>query len=171
MQITILLLRLAHIVFGAYWFGAVAFLALFLEPSARAAGPVGGQMMAQLQRLKFSQWTMVAAALTIVSGITLLGIDSQWFKSAWMSSHMAIALQIGGLLAIIGAAIGSAVARPAVARLGVIMPQLAQMAPGPEREQLDAEAKRLSGRLRTAGRTTAILIAITVALMATARYL
>ena len=111
MQVTILLLRFAHIVFGAYWFGAVAFLALFLEPGARAAGPAGGQMMAQLQRLKFSQWTMVAAALTIVSGVILLGIDSQWFRSPWMSSHMAIALQIGGLMAIIGATIGSAFAR------------------------------------------------------------
>ena len=34
-----LVLRLVHIVFGVFWVGAAFFLAMFLEPSIRAAGP------------------------------------------------------------------------------------------------------------------------------------
>jgi len=167
----ILLLRLIHILFGAYWMGAIAFVAIFLEPSVRAAGPAGGPFMAQLQKRKFSVWTMIAAALTIVSGILLLGIDSNWFTSGFLSSKMAIALQTGAGLAIIAAAFGSAFARPAAARLAVLMPQLAQTAPGAERDKIDAECKRHLGRLAFAGRVAAGLVIVAVALMAVARYL
>ena len=38
-------LRIAHIVTGAFWVGTVIFLAAFLLPSLRAAGPAAGPVM------------------------------------------------------------------------------------------------------------------------------
>ena len=40
--------RLAHILAGAFWFGTFVFVARFLMPAIKAAGPAAGPVMAQL---------------------------------------------------------------------------------------------------------------------------
>ena len=43
----ILLLRVLHIVGGVFWVGTAVFIAAFLGPSLRAAGPAGGWLLAR----------------------------------------------------------------------------------------------------------------------------
>jgi len=170
MQLTIILLRLIHIVLGAIWVGTVVFIALFVEPSARALGVAGGQMMGELGRRKFHVWMSAFGGLTVLSGIILLGWDSDWFRSAWIKTPQATVFQIGGAFAILAMIVGVAVSRPTVTKLGALMPKAMQMPAGPERDAIQAEAARLSARLTTAARAVAVLVVLAVACMAAARY-
>ena len=170
MQLTIILLRLIHIVLGAIWVGTVVFIALFVEPSARALGVAGGQLMAELGRRKFHVWMSAFGGLTVLSGIILIGWDSDWFRSAWLKTPQSTVFQLGGAFAILAMIVGVAVSRPTVTKLGALMPKAAQMPAGPERDALQAEAMRLSARLTVAGRAVAVLVLLAVACMAAARY-
>jgi hypothetical protein len=170
MQITLILLRLIHIVLGAIWVGTAVFIALFVEPSARALGVAGGQMMAELGRRKFHVWMSAFGGLTVLTGIILLGWNSDWFRNAWLRTPQGIVFQVGGTFAILSMIVGVAVSRPTVTKLGELMPKAAQMAAGPERDAIQQEAARLSARLTMAARAVALLVVLAVACMAAARY-
>lgn len=171
MHLTMLILRFIHIVGGAIWVGTTVFLALFIEPAARTLGVAGGQIMAELGRRKFSPRIAAVGGLTVLSGIILFGIDSDWFRSPWMHTPQAIGLSIGAASAIIGMIFGIGVSRPCVEKLGKLMPKAAQMGPGPERDAIMVEANALSEKLRFSGRMVAICLTIAVAFMGIARYL
>ncbi len=80
-------LRLIHILAGVLWVGATVFIAVFLMPSLRAVGPAAGPVMEQVARVRrLPIWMMSATILTILSGLTLYGLDSAGFHSAWMHS-------------------------------------------------------------------------------------
>src|SRR5882724_8157315 len=81
------LLRTVHVAVGAIWVGAVVFIAAFLVPSVRAAGPAGGAVMQQLmQARRLPLWIMAAALLTVLSGLGLYGHNSAGFRSEWLGS-------------------------------------------------------------------------------------
>ena len=46
------LLRVVHVLAGAFWVGAVTFIAAFLVPAVTALGPVGGQVMEQVIQVR-----------------------------------------------------------------------------------------------------------------------
>ena len=48
----ITLLRVLHIVGGAFWVGTAVFIAAFLGPSLRAAGPAAGPIMSYLTQVR-----------------------------------------------------------------------------------------------------------------------
>lgn len=162
-------LRFIHVGLGVFWAGAMLFVAIFLEPSIRKAGPAGGAVMQQLQAARFATIMPVVALLTMASGFWMYfrlgGSDP-----AFMASPTGMVLGAGGVLALVAFVFGMAFTRPAVVRLGEPAPQLAQAQPA-EREALTAEMERLRGRLRAGGRAVALLLALTVVAMAVARYL
>ena len=70
----IVALRLIHIVVGVFWVGSVIFVAAFLAPAVRAAGPGGGAVMNQLmQNLKLHLYMVAATWLTLLSGCYAAG--------------------------------------------------------------------------------------------------
>jgi len=48
MDISMLILRVIHILLGIFWVGTALFFVLFFEPTIRAAGPAGGAVMGRL---------------------------------------------------------------------------------------------------------------------------
>ena len=159
MPATLLLLRLIHILFGAFWVGTLIFFAVFLEPTVRSLGPDAGKFMAALAGRKFPVYVLSSGILTVLSGIALFGIDSDGFRSAWMITRTSTALQVGGGAAILALLIGATFVRPTFQKL---------TAPGGA--QLP-EAPALRERLKIAGRVVASLLTISVICMAVARYL
>jgi hypothetical protein len=170
MHLIMLLLRLIHVMSGVLWVGGTVLIALFIEPIVHVLGPAGGRLMAELGKRRFHIYMLVVALLSILSGITLFGIDSAWFTSPWMRTPQSTALQLGGGIAIVAFVLGGAFTRPAVERLGVIMPKKDALPAGTERDALQAECDRLSRRLTVVGRWVATLLVLTAAIMATARY-
>ncbi len=166
-----LLLRLIHILAGVFWVGTMFILAGFLLPTAGETGEAGGRFMQHLiQRRRLSTFLGIAMGLTVLSGVTMYARLAAATHGAWAGSRPGIALGVGGLSAILAAAIGAIIGSSAGRRMAAIGQSASQAGRPPSAEQ-QAEIQRLQGRMRFAARTAAGLLAIAVGAMAIARYL
>ena len=165
MTTLVLTTRLVHVVLGAFWVGAILFVAIFLEPSVRESGPEGGKVMAAVQRRRFMATMITIGTVTILTGLWLLWRLSGGFAAGFMGSTAGILLSTGGLFGILGLAVGLTVQRPAMLEMGRTMTRLAQAggAPSPEDQ---AMLERLRRRMRIGIRITATLLLLAAALMA-----
>ncbi|MGH7676688.1 MAG: hypothetical protein ACREMV_15595 [Gemmatimonadales bacterium] len=163
-------LRLVHVVLGVFWAGTLIFVATFLNPAVRAAGPEGGRVMLRLQERGFMTVMPVVAALTILSGLALYWRISGGLQGVWVGSRMGIAFAAGGVASIVAFVIGVFVMRPAALRVAVLVAGLEQVAEGPARQARQAEIQALRLRNAAATRWVAGLLGIAVVTMAVARY-
>jgi uncharacterized membrane protein len=167
---TLFLLRLIHIVLGMFWVGAVVFLTVFLLPSIRAIGPSGGAIMEQLSVVrKLPVFMMAAAALTVLSGIGLYWRDSAGFTSAWMHSGQGMMFGTGGVLGILGAAVGMSVTSPQGKRMAELAAQM-RSAGAPPRPDLLAAMQKLQAAIARSTSVVVVLLVLAVCAMAVARY-
>ena len=167
---TIHMLRAVHILAGVFWAGSVFFIAWFLSPSVRSAGPAGGAVMQQLmQARRLPVWLMAGTLLTIVSGIGLYWIDSMGFHSAWLGSGSGRTFGLGGVLGISAATLGMGVNAPTARRLGSLASRIHGSGRAPAPEEV-AELQRLQARLGWATNAAAVLLALATLAMAVARY-
>ena len=151
-----IVLRFAHVFFGALWVGMMAFGTFFMGPAVEEAGPDGGKVMAGLMRRKVMVLLPVFALITLVSGFWLYSR----LGSGIMATGMGKAFGVGGVLALLAFIFGMAVARPAMMRAQ----KLAQSGGSP------AEVQALRARANTHGRIVGVLLLLALAAMAVARY-
>jgi uncharacterized membrane protein len=164
------LMRVIHILIGVFWVGTVLFIAVFLMPSVRAAGPAGGSVMHQLvQARRLPLWLMAAAIVTIASGLWLYWLDSSGFRSAWLGSGPGRVFGLGGAFAILATIVGMAVNTPAGRRLAALTARVQGSGRPPSSEEA-AEMQRLQTRLARATIAVAVLLVLATAAMAVARY-
>ena len=171
MDVVLVILRFLHVVLGAYWAGVVIFTALYLEPSVRAAGPAGGQVMAQLVARGHMTVLPIVALVTILAGLELMRRVSGGFDPAWTSSPMGLALGTGALSALVAFLLGVVVMRPAMMKVMTLTQAAMQVPAGPDRDAQLAAIGPLRRRATLTLRWVALLLGITVSLMAVARYL
>ena len=170
-RILMLVLRLVHILAGIFWVGATLVLAGFLLPAVRATGQEGGRFIQQvMERRRLQVYLSAAAGLTILAGLVMYWRLASTTHGAWARSHAGMAFGLGGLLAIIAAAIGGAIPARAGRRLGEIGQSL-QAAGSPPSAEQSAEIAALQRRIARTLAVVATLLVISAALMATARYL
>ena len=167
---TLILLRLLHITLGVFWVGTMIFMAVFLIPSVRAVGPVGGQIMQQLMGVRrLSTYIVIAAVITVATGVTLYWSASLAFKTEWPDSGPGVWFGRGGMLGIAALIIGMTIINPGgrkILRLGAAM-RASGGTPTPEQA---AEMDRLQRRVAIATRTVAVLVVLATMCMASARY-
>jgi len=163
-------LRLVHIISGVLWVGAVVFLALYLIPTIRALGPNGGRILQELQKRRFPVYMGALPGLVLLSGIPMYVHASMISNGAFNRSHMGIALGLGGVLALIATIVGGAVAgrsADALTKLDTVV----QSTGGTPSAAQTQEMLRLQSRLAAGSKTVVVLVLLTTALMAIARYL
>lgn len=165
-------LRLLHIVSGAYWVGASVFLAFILEPTLTEMGPsVKGPVMMRLsKRIAISIFT--AAVITVVMGVVLSlrlksGALDTWFDTGW-----GYAILLGFIASILAVITGS--------MTGQTVQQMSKMTAraqarskdddGPPPREVLARMQALGKRLTNLSRSTAVLTVIGVGTMASARF-
>ena len=164
-----ILLRLLHIVFGSIWLGATIVNAYFLLPSVWSVGPAAAPVMMELmQRRRLQLWMSLAMTVAILSGLGLFGIHESAAHGAFSRSRMGMMLVVGAVLSIAAAGVGGAVAQPTGKKLGAIAQRAAGVPPSPESLE---EARALQARLGRAVSIMAILLLLSAATMAVARYL
>lgn len=165
----IALLRVFHIVAGGFWLGVMMLNAGFLLPAVQASGPAGGQVMKQIVQVrKLPLFINIAVLTTLISGGILFWWSSGGLSSAWLSSRFGISLTIGALLVVVVALMGYLINAPTARRFGQLAAQSANGAPAAE---TICEMQRLQKRLLLATRLAAVLLAMSTAAMAAARYL
>jgi uncharacterized membrane protein len=170
MDAIMILMRLLHVGLGVFWAGALFFMAWFLIPSVREAGPDGAKVVQALQRRGFMTLVPISAIITILSGLVLMWRVSAGFQPEWSRSPTGMALGIGAVAAIIGFGIGIGVMRPATMKAGALAETLGKLEAG-ARDARMAEVQALRMRSAKAAQWVAGLLTIAVVTMAVARYL
>ncbi len=112
MHYELLILRLVHVLGGAFWFGAAFSSLIWFGPAIGAAGSATPQIMAVLQRRRMLQAMPIIALLTILSGIRLLWIVSDGFGRAYLTTAMGHTYAVAGGLGLLAFLVGVFVARP-----------------------------------------------------------
>jgi uncharacterized membrane protein len=167
----VIVLRLFHILSGVFWVGSVVFIARFLAPAVRDAGPGGPGVMQQLTQVrKLPNALIGAAVVTILSGVLLYAIDSGGFQNAWLASRQAMIFGLGGVLGIATLIMGILVNAPVGNRLGEIGAAIKARG-GPPTPEEAVQLQQLQARLARAGAVAAALLILATAAMAVARYI
>ncbi|QLQ04659.1 MAG: hypothetical protein HZY76_00160 [Anaerolineae bacterium] len=112
MSIVLLLLRLIHIVAGAFWVGAGVAYFLYFEPSAKA-GPARSKFMQELiGKYRYPIFMNVSSLLTILAGLGLYWASSGGLSAAWLTSGPGLGFTLGALAGLIAFGIGFIGIRP-----------------------------------------------------------
>ena len=167
----LLVLRLIHVLGGIFWVGSLMYTSFFLVPVVRSSPAVAGQVMAGLQQRRLFVVLPTVAVLTMLSGIRLLMIASAGFSDSYLSTNMGRAFSVGAGAAIIAFLISMFVSRPAFVHAGKLGASLPTITDEPGRQRVMAEVQRLNRRAAVANTIVLVLLLLTAATMATARYL
>jgi hypothetical protein len=165
----VLILRLIHIGFGAFWVGAVFTNAFFLQSTAAAIGPAAAPFQYHLvRRGRFADVILASAVVTILAGLWLLWRSTDGFRPDLLFDPSRLGFTVGGVAAILTFALGATYVYPRIRRVASVLdgPMAEGRAPSPEE---GAALGRLARELRTAGWGTVAGLAVAVAAMATAR--
>jgi uncharacterized membrane protein len=165
-----IILRLLHIVSGTVWVGAVVFLTFFLMPSVTAAGPGAGPFMKEFGQRKFPQVAMALMALTILSGLGLMGVSAASSDGAWFSSSMGRVISFGAAVTIVASVFGVLVNRPTAERMQKLAVEMQSAGGAPSASQV-AAMQALQSRMSMASRVVTGLLLVALGAMATARYI
>jgi len=169
-QTYLLILRLLHIGCGVTWAGTVVFVAFFLDPAVKSAGPDGVKFMQQLVKTnRFPVVIMLLPIITVLAGCLLIWRVSGGLQTLWLSTTNGKVLTTGAVLAIIGFLIGMTVNRPASFKIAKIGKAIASAGGPPTTAQL-TELNQLGKRLSIASRIIAFLLIIAIVSMSVFRY-
>ena len=169
-MIGLIVLRLIHIVAGAFWVGALVFIAAFLIPAIRATGPAGGAVLRHVtQVLHLHRYVVTSTWLTLLSGAGLAWRDAGSLGFRWFAEGSGRFYGAGAVLAIIATVIGFTVNAPTAQRLGALSAAGPSAGRPPSQEEL-AQIQDLQARLGRAARLVALLLVLAAAAMAVARY-
>jgi uncharacterized membrane protein len=170
MHAELLVLRLVHILSAILWVGSGLFTTFFLVPALMASPAAMGEVVAGLTRRRLFLVLQIAAALTILSGLRLLAIDSAGFSGSYFATGTGRTFAISGLLAFIAAVLSFGVSRPAMVRAGAIAASIAASSDAAEKARLNSEADRLRRRSTIASTAAVSLGILAAAGMSIARY-
>jgi uncharacterized membrane protein len=167
-RLFMIVLRVLHIVAGAFWVGTAITLARILLPAFAAVGPTAAPVMREIvQHRRLPARLIGAMVFTVVSGIGLVWHDQSVSDGAWARTPMGMTFSTGAAFAILAAIVGVAVSRPAANRLVALGESTAAGPPSPE---LMEEMRRMRTRMTGATHAVAVLLVLATACMAAARY-
>jgi uncharacterized membrane protein len=163
-------LRLIHVVGGAFWLGAAATLFLFLQPTALATAPEGQRFMLHVLRNRhFSEVVLVDALLTGAAGAVLFWRNTNGLELELMIQPPFLGFTVGAVAGAIALLLFLVVGYPAGRRIVAIANRLEveRRPPSEDEQRILATSQRVLNRL---GPTVLVLLIGAAAAMATARY-
>jgi uncharacterized membrane protein len=166
-----LLVRLAHVLVAALWFGSIAVLVLFVMPSIAQAGPAGGQVMNAMMRRGFGPFMPAIGGTTVLTGVLLYWRFTSGFAPALVHTHAGLAFGIGGLLGIASLLVGGLIVGRGSDALMRMAAELPSMVDGPEKALFVQRMTALRNRTATGGRVLLALVTVTITLMTLAHYI
>lgn len=165
-----ILLRLIHILGAIFWVGSAMFTGFFLIPSLKESPATMGAVGQALNKRGFMMVMPIVGLLVILSGGTMLWIQSGGHMHEYMMTASGHTFTMAGGLGILALLFGVIFTKPANMKVAAIGGQI-QAATDP------AEKARLAGEMAAAGKKAAmytmivtILMLLAAAGMAIARY-
>ena len=166
-----IVLRLIHILSGAFWFGAVFTTFVFVQPAVLALGSEGQRAMVHVLRdRRFLDTVLGAAVLTGIAGGILFLKDSDGLEPSFVFGAAGIGFTIGAVAGSLALVLFIFVGYPTARRVMAIGSRLEAERRPPTPEELTLLARSQSV-LKPLSIVVMVLLAIALAAMATARYL
>ena len=160
------ILRLLHIVSGAFWFGSSMMMSFFISPTVAATADAGQRFMAYLVKQgRVVTVISVLAGITVVAGAGLYWIDSAGFSSAWTWSSTGLVFGLGGILGLIGFIFGMQIGT----NINKIVKTGSEIQGKPTTEQMGL-IQAAQKRLKVVGPISAYALILAVICMSVARY-
>lgn len=166
MQIVLTLLRITHIVAGAFWVGSALMIALVILPGLRKAGPGSERVLPMAQ---ISQAMGLSSMLTTLAGLALYVLVSR-LAINWLASGFGMILTLGALAGLAATLMGAFSTGPTAKKMGALGGQI-QASGGPPTPEQAAELARLQAKLARSSAWSTILATAALVLMAGARYI
>jgi hypothetical protein len=167
MSTNILILRVLHIGFGAFWVGTDAFLTFLLLPRLRTLGPdIERRVTAALMRF-LPPVLMVSSLVTFVSGIFLTGIMRGWNVNWVLANGWGTAIFVGFVCNIFALIVGFGLLPPLLMRSDKLERSFEGRQPAvAETEEFD----RLRARGTMLTKLNSVLLLVVIISMAVARF-
>jgi uncharacterized membrane protein len=162
--------RLVHVLASVAWAGGSFIVFLFIEPTAKALAPTGMQFLQHMMdKGRLNIYMVVASTLTVLSGALLLWQDGSGQWSGWLQTGPGLGFALGSVAGIAVYFVGMLGVMPRAAKLGQLGSQI-QKSGGPPTPEQAAVMHRLDTEMSQFSKIDFWLVAISLALMGTARY-
>ena len=165
-----IVLRFAHVFFGALWVGMMTFQVFVLMPVLAEMGPDAGKVMGGMMKRRIPVIMPIIALIAIISGMWLFQRMSGGNMGALMATPMGQGFALGGAIAVLALLIGIVVMRPAMMKSMRLMEGMASLPPD-QRAAAQAEIQKIRDRGNVLGKVVTVMLLLTLGLMAVARYL
>lgn len=170
MNLLMIVLRIIHIFSGIFWVGVSLFNIGFLQPTVRATGGEGQNVMQYLtSQTRFTTTTYTTATLTVLSG-WLMYWNLFRFRLTALSSGYGLVLAIGGIAGTTAWVVAMVFIRRIIAEMGTVGATVKAQGSPPTPEQ-SSQLQSLSARMVSMGQLGVVLMVIAVLGMATASYI
>ena len=166
----LLVLRFIHIVASVCWAGGGFIMFLFVEPTAKALAPAGMQFVQfMVTKRRFSIFMVVSSTLTVLSGALLIWqrVSADWL--AYVQTGPGLGFTLGSIAGIVVYFVGMLGVNPRAVKMSKIGQEI-QAAGGPPTPEQSAELHRLDREMAAYNLADFLLVALSLALMASARY-
>jgi uncharacterized membrane protein len=171
MSITYLLvLRFIHIIASVCWAGGGFIVFLFVEPTAKALSPAGMQFLQYMvTKRRFSIFMVISSTLTVLTGALLIWQYASGNWSGYVSTGPGLVFALGSITGIVVYFVGMLGVNPRALKISRLGDEI-QAAGGPPTPEQGAELHKLDKQLSAYNLADFILVALSLALMASARY-
>jgi uncharacterized membrane protein len=170
MNIIFVLMRTAHIFGAVLWVGAAIIYMFYFNPSIRASGPAGKNVMQQLMgKQRFPLYMNTVALLTILSGAYLIYVDSGGLQLNWFRTGPGIGFTLGAIVGIAVFFVGMLGIKPRSERMGELGRQIGS-AGGPPSPAQAAEMQKIEKELGLIERVDFVMLTFALLAMSTARF-
>ena len=164
------LLRFAHVISSFCWAGGALIFFWFVEPTAKALASNGAQFVQHMiNKRRYNVFMAVSSTLTVLSGALLLWQLTNGRLISYVKTGPGLGFSLGALVGIAVYFVGMFGIKPRADQLGKLgaAVQTAGGIPTPEQA---ARLQTLDREMSSISRVDFWLVALSLALMATARY-
>ena len=166
----LLVLRLIHVVASVCWAGGAFIYFLFITPTAKALAPTGMQFVQHMvTKRRFSVFMVISSTLTVLSGALLIWQFASGNWLGYVKTGPGLGFTLGSIAGIVVYIIGMAGITPRAVKISKIGGEI-QAAGGPPTPEQSAQLQKLDRELSALDLADFVLVALSLALMATARY-
>ncbi len=166
----LLVLRFIHIIASVCWAGGGFIFFLFVEPTAKAMAPTGMQFVQYMvTKRRFSIFMVVSSTLTVLTGALLLWRYASGNWLGYMSTGPGLVFTLGSIAGVVVYFIGMFGVNPRAVKLSKLGQEI-QVAGGPPTPEQGALLHKLDREMSALGLADFILVAVSLGLMASARY-
>jgi len=170
MLVYLVIIRLVHIVSSVCWAGGAAIFFLFIGPTAKALAPGGMQFVQHMVvKRRLSIFMVISSTLTVLSGALLIWqvAGGRWLS--YVETGPGLVFTIGSAFGILVYFIGMFGVNPRAKRIAKLSGEI-QAAGGPPSSEQVAELHKLDKEMSTIDLVDFALVAVSLVLMASARY-